>query len=87
MAAARRLILYGTLGCHLCEVARTRTAPVAEAFGWRLEERDVADDDALAERYGERIPVLARSDRSGELDWPFETDALVAYLSLPAEAE
>lgn len=85
--AARRLVLYGTLGCHLCEVARKRTAPVAEAFGWRLEERDVADDEALAERYGERIPVLVRSDRSGTLDWPFETDALVAYLSLPAEAE
>jgi hypothetical protein len=87
MAVVRRLVLYGTLGCHLCEVARTRTAPVAEAFGWRLEERDVADDDALAARYGERIPVLARGDRSGELAWPFETDAIVAYLSLPAEAE
>ena len=85
MAGAPRLLLYGTLGCHLCEVARARTEPVAVAFGWRLEERDVADDEALAARYGARIPVLARSDRGDELAWPFDSDALVAWLALPGQ--
>lgn len=65
------LILYTTLGCHLCERAKEELWPVLTHFGWRLEEVDIADSDELVSRYGIRIPVVARSDTGTELGWPF----------------
>ncbi len=67
----RALILYTTLGCHLCERAKDELWPVLGHFGWRLEEVDIADSDELMSRYGTRIPVVARSDNDAELGWPF----------------
>lgn len=73
-------ILYGTSACHLCEVAEALLAQVLAGFGAaeqpQIELIDVADSDALIERYGTRIPVLRRVGDGVELDWPF--DALQA---------
>lgn len=59
--------LLTTAGCHLCDQALTlirRAAP-----GLQVALLDIADDDALVESYGERIPVLRLNGR--ELAWPF----------------
>lgn len=77
------LLLYGTSNCTLCERAQALVAPLAAAFGWTLLERDVANDDALFARYGERVPVLARPDLAQELDWPFDPVAVHALLARP----
>ena len=77
------LILYGTRDCTLCDEARARVMPLAAAFGWSIEEVDVADDDALFGRYGERIPVLRRRDLARELDWPFDAAELHALVAAP----
>ncbi len=61
------LVLLTTTGCHLCEQAQAlirRAAP-----GVDVELLDIATDDALIARYGERIPVLRCGER--ELAWPF----------------
>ncbi|GHC31447.1 glutaredoxin family protein [Aidingimonas halophila] len=74
-----RLTLYTTLGCHLCErleaeFARLSDDPVT------LERVDIADDDELLARYGERIPVLA--DMNGhELDRGFDPERLTGWLA------
>ncbi|MDP1539842.1 MAG: glutaredoxin family protein [Moraxellaceae bacterium] len=64
------LVLLGTSACHLCEQAQALLvqANSARALSWQL--KDIALDDALVERYGERIPVLLRDD-GAELNWPF----------------
>ncbi|MDZ4298099.1 MAG: glutaredoxin family protein [Moraxellaceae bacterium] len=64
------LVLLGTSACHLCEQAQAFLvqANSARALSWQL--KDIALDDALVERYGERIPVLLRDD-GAELNWPF----------------
>jgi len=64
------LTLYGTVGCHLCDQAEAllRQAAAARRVEWRYV--DIADDDALVERYGTRIPVLINT-RGLELGWPF----------------
>ena len=85
MTQRPRLWLYGTEHCHLCEQAEALVAPIAAAFGWVLEQPDVAEDDALFERYGERVPVLARSDRRAELGWPFDARAAQDYLMAPGD--
>ncbi len=67
--ADAELQLLGTRGCHLCEEAEQMLARAAAARGVRWQYLDVAEDDALLARYGERIPVLRAV--SGEIGWPF----------------
>lgn len=76
----KTLILYSTLGCHLCEDAKTLAWPVLQHFGYRLNEVDIADDDRLIERYGVRIPVVRREDSTLELGWPFTQEQLAQLL-------
>lgn len=61
------VVLYTTLGCHLCEQAWEMVYTVNPTV--TVEAVDVADDKSLLAAYGERIPVLRRGDR--ELVWPF----------------
>ena len=59
--------LLTTAGCHLCDQALElirRAGPTLE-----LMLVDIAEDDALIEQYGEKIPVLRLVHR--ELCWPF----------------
>ncbi|KTC23049.1 glutaredoxin [Pseudomonas marginalis ICMP 9505] len=71
--------LFGTLGCHLCEIAEAEIMPLVE-HGLLVELVDIADPDDLTEAYGLRIPVLRRVDTGAELDWPFDTEQVVAFL-------
>ncbi|MFP3849045.1 glutaredoxin family protein [Pseudomonas sp. W5-01] len=72
--------LFGTLGCHLCEVAEAELMPLVE-HGLMVELVDIADSEADHETYSLRIPVLRRADTGAELDWPFDTDQVVLFLS------
>ena len=71
--------LFGTLGCHLCELAEEVLMPLVE-HGLMVELIDIADSDALFEAYGLRIPVLRRVDTGAELGWPFDADQVVNFL-------
>ncbi|MBV4483145.1 glutaredoxin family protein [Pseudomonas khavaziana] len=71
--------LFGTLGCHLCELAEEVLMPLVE-HGLMVELIDIADPVDLTEAYGLRIPVLRRVDTGAELDWPFDSDQVVAFL-------
>jgi hypothetical protein len=76
MANSRRLLLYGTVACTLCERARAIAVIEAERAGFVIEDVDIADDDALLQRYATLIPVVRRPDRNVELGWPFDHHAL-----------
>ncbi|MBA1430157.1 glutaredoxin family protein [Pseudomonas orientalis] len=71
--------LFGTLGCHLCEIAEAEIMPLVE-HGLLVELVDVTDPVDVTEVYGLRIPVLRRVDTGAELDWPFDTEQVVAFL-------
>jgi glutaredoxin len=70
------LILYGTSCCHLCEQAEA----ILHESGIAAEHVDIAEDDALIERYGTRIPVLRRADSGAELGWPFDAGMAAEFL-------
>ncbi|MDX1736141.1 MAG: glutaredoxin family protein [Halioglobus sp.] len=73
-------ILYGTSGCHLCEVAHDMIEQAVRAGAdCELQEVDIADSDALFERYGVLIPVLA-GPQGEELRWPFSAEQLRQFL-------
>jgi hypothetical protein len=73
--------LYGTSACHLCEQAESMLVNQLATFvNTGCEQVDIAESDALFERYGLRIPVLQHPD-SRELDWPFTDGQLQAFLA------
>jgi len=70
------LLLFQRDDCKLCDEAIALLAAVRAP---EFESVWIDDDPDLEARYGERVPVL-RDDRR-ELDWPFDAEALRAFLS------
>ncbi len=58
-------ILYGTLGCHLCEDAEALLTQADIPFN----TIDIIDDALLLDSYGQHIPVF-KTD-VGVCYWPF----------------
>jgi glutaredoxin len=52
------LTLYTKPDCTLCDEARAALERVRTRMPFELEVRDISADPDLAERYGERIPVV-----------------------------
>ena len=78
------MILYGTLGCHLCDDAYALVSEHIDSEQYQLSKSDIADSEQLMAMYDIRIPVLYRPDVQLELDWPFTPDILQAFLSAEA---
>ena len=73
------LILYQRDNCHLCDLALD---VLANARIPEFETVFIDDDEALEARYGLRVPVLRDAARDVELDWPFDADAVRAFLGM-----
>ena len=76
-----RLELLVTASCSRCDDALDWLLSMPEVAGRTLVTRDVMDDAALIDRYGERVPVLRIG--ATELDWPFVPEALRGALRQP----
>jgi hypothetical protein len=76
----RTIILYSTLGCHLCELAKEQLEPLIGQYELHLEEMDIANDEGLMEKYGVKIPVLQLQFSQNELFWPFDTAGIDNFL-------
>ena len=74
-----RITLIGKPGCHLCDDARSVVARVAAETGADWEELSVLDDQALAERYWEHIPVVLVDGEQHDF-WRVDEDRLRAAL-------
>jgi len=82
----RELQLYGTLGCHLCEIAEQLLSQVVDFSRVRIELIDIAEGEQsarLMDRYAVRIPVLADPQSGEELAWPFTAEELGRFLRAP----
>ncbi len=73
--------LFGTSACHLCEVALELLQATLNPEFFAITEVDIADSDELIAQYGVRIPVLRRDSDNSELNWPFDVEALIGFLS------
>lgn len=80
---AAELLLYTTVGCHLCEQAEeVLSAVVCNRPGLTWRPVEISDDPALVAAYGLRIPVVRLAGHDQELGWPFDETALSRYLML-----
>ena len=83
MTSPARVTLYSRPGCHLCDDARAVVAAVCEELGESFAEVDITagpDADALAEAYGEEIPVTFVDGRQHDF-WRVDADRLRAALT------
>ncbi|MCL1127002.1 glutaredoxin family protein [Shewanella surugensis] len=60
-------VLYGTDGCHLCELAEA----LLMNSQIEVQKQDICDDEQLVEHYGTTIPVLKKLSTGQALCWPF----------------
>ena len=76
------LTLYSTDHCTLCDQALELLFSMPELAGQSVRVVDVAMDDGLTARYGERLPVLAVATGETELllDWPFDGGSVIRAL-------
>lgn len=73
----KHLILYGTLGCHLCEDAEH----ILQALELPYESIDIIEDNQLLEKFATSIPVLTINTQSDVyLYWPFNESQVTAWL-------
>jgi hypothetical protein len=75
------MTLFHTSHCHLCEQAEALLVASLDPAWFDVIAVDIADSDALLERYGVRIPVLRRESDGAELDWPFGPTELTQFLA------
>lgn len=55
----KQVVLYGSSGCHLCEVAQRKLERVRRFVPFELRVVDVHETPALQDRYGTIIPVVS----------------------------
>jgi hypothetical protein len=70
-------VLYQRDNCHLCDLA---LAMLAEAGFPEFESVFIDDDEVLEATYGHRVPVLHDNVSGIELDWPFDSKAVVELM-------
>jgi glutaredoxin len=74
-----RVTLYSRPGCHLCDDARTVVARVCAELGEAFDEVSIDDDPALADRFGEEVPVTFVDGRQHDF-WRVDEARLRAAL-------
>ena len=57
------MTLYTRPGCHLCEEAKKKIAPLLRSAGARLREVNIDADSVLRERYDFDVPVVLLGTR------------------------
>jgi uncharacterized protein YidB (DUF937 family) len=76
-----KIALYGTEGCHLCDVAAAEIRQALCAFpDQQIGYVDIVDSDELIKNYAERIPVLVNELTGNELEWPFTAEDVKSWL-------
>lgn len=75
-----RLVFYTTDHCQLCDEAEQLLMQVPLEKPMPVDAIDIAQDAGLVDKYGERIPVLRRTDTGAELQWPFGTQDVLDFL-------
>lgn len=73
------ITLYSTSACHLCELAEQLIAAACPDHQVVIVE--ISEDETLLQQYGEKIPVLSRSDTNAELNWPFSESEIKSFLT------
>jgi thiol-disulfide isomerase/thioredoxin len=78
----KTLLFYTKLGCSDCEAAHRLLMELAFDLPLEIDMIDVthAHNQNIRDTYSNRIPVIVNPKADTELDWPFTTEQVKAYL-------
>lgn len=77
-----KLLLFGTLGCHLCEEAEAMAAALNHSnLAVDIEIIDIAEQEQWQENYAIHIPVVYHPESRAELFWPFDIEEFKQFIS------
>ncbi|WP_394176921.1 glutaredoxin family protein [Thalassotalea litorea] len=76
-----KIYLYGTQGCHLCEMAMSLCEQSQSIQQEQLVYRDIIDDPKWLQQYKLTIPVIEIEGRSTVLGWPFDLEQLNEFIN------
>ena len=65
--------IFSKPDCHLCEVAKAHLRALQKKWGFDLREVNIANDEGLLARYGERIPLVRVN---GQVACKYEIDEI-----------
>jgi len=68
----KKLILYTTEACHLCELALEQIEQSEYYEKCVVTQIDIASDIELLRQFATRVPVLAATSGQKLLYWPFD---------------
>ena len=75
------LVLMSTDACHLCELAVVVLQQVSQHRSIEVYSQDIVEDERLVERYGTQIPVLVDDQSQQQLNWPFDCEQVLNWLT------
>lgn len=75
------LILYSTSHCHLCEQALEILNQFSQTHAFQYQIIEIADDEILLNRYGNKIPVVKNTVTHQEISWPFDMQDLMRIIT------
>jgi len=76
-----KLILFGTLGCHLCDSAEQLMPHIlTQDPSIFIERIDIAEQTQWQPQYAIKIPVLLHPESLRELCWPFDRMAVISFI-------
>ncbi|WP_077529092.1 glutaredoxin family protein [Vreelandella utahensis] len=80
MSTGTSLYFYITENCELCEQAEQVLVRTPLDTPLPVDVVDISESEELVQQYGERIPVLRMEPQGKELEWPFTSDDVIAFL-------
>ena len=76
----KEYILYGTSGCHLCDVAESIISTAIKNHAITYIKQDIVEEDNLLNQYALTIPVFKSLATQEELCWPFTEEGIQAFI-------
>lgn len=75
------LLLLGTEGCHLCELAEELINEcLQKGIKIHIEHIDIAEQTEWQQDYATLIPVLLQKETAKKLNWPFTKEDVLTFI-------
>ncbi len=78
----QRVLLMGTSGCHLCELAeQIINDHLSSNKIWLIERIDIAEQEQWQAQFALFIPVLYHPESKKQLGWPFDAQQVNIFFN------
>jgi hypothetical protein len=78
----QRVLLMGTSGCHLCELAeQIINDHLSSNQLWLIERIDIAEQEQWQAQFALLIPVLFHPESKKQLGWPFDAQQVNLFFN------